>query len=146
MGVSMAIYEWTDRLSVGDETIDRQHKILISYINSIAETVEQKGGQGTEIALLLNNLIMYTKMHFIYEEILFSRSKYPELETHKQFHKNLVAQVEAFQQRFKSGDASLGPELLAFLMDWLNTHIMKSDIAYVEFAKSQSPGSTKTNN
>ena len=133
----MALYEWSDRLATGDETIDRQHRILIGYINSLAEVIEQKNDFGVLLGILLGKLVTYTQTHFIYEEMLFHANNYPDLEEHRAYHRKLTQQVNEFHQRFKAGDAKLGDEMLDFLMVWLNQHILGSDLAYVEFAKTQ---------
>lgn len=133
----MALYEWSDRLATGDETIDRQHRVLISYINSLAEVIEQKNDFGILLGILLGKLITYTQTHFIYEEMLFHAHNYPDLEAHRAYHQKFTQQVNDFHQRFQAGDAQLGDEILQFLMDWLNQHILGSDLAYVEFAKKQ---------
>jgi hemerythrin len=130
----MALYEWTDRLSVGDEAIDKQHRVLIGYINSLAEAIEQENNISTLLGMLLSKLVVYTKAHFIYEEMLFHANDYPDLEEHKKYHQLLTQQVDEFYTRFKAGDVNLGFELLDFLMNWLNKHILGSDLAYVEFA------------
>lgn len=133
----MAFYEWSDRLSIGDETIDRQHRVLISYINSLAECMDQKNDFGILLATLLGKLVTYTKTHFIYEEMLFQANNYPDTEDHKKYHQILTQQVDEFYIRFKAGDEKIGSELLDFLMEWLNKHILGSDLAYVEFIKKQ---------
>ena len=133
----MALYEWSDRLSIGDDTIDRQHRVLISYINELSEVMEQKNDFGVLIGILLGKLVTYTKVHFLYEEMLFHSNNYPETEEHKKYHESLVQQVDEFYKRFKAGETNLDHELFQFLMNWLNSHILGSDLAYVEFAKNQ---------
>ena len=133
----MALYEWSDRLSVGDETIDRQHRVLIGYINELSEVMEQKNDFGILLGILLGKLATYTKVHFLYEEMLFHSKNYPELEEHKKHHESLTQQVDEFYKRFQAGEANLDHELFEFLMNWLNRHILGSDLAYVEFAKNQ---------
>lgn len=132
----MAKYEWSERLSIGDEVLDRQHRVLIGYINALAETMEQKNDFGVLSGILLIKLVTYTKTHFLYEEMLFQAHNYPETEEHHQYHQLLTQQVDEFYLRFKAGDAQLGDELLQFLIEWLNRHILGSDLAFVEFVKA----------
>lgn len=133
----MAFYEWTERLSVGIPSIDRQHKTLIGYINTLAEAVHNGNSPNTILGMVLDNLVTYTRMHFIYEEMLFDRYAYQEAEDHKQHHKKLVLQVAEYSTRFKQGENNLGVELLEFLMWWLNHHILIDDVAYSAFLSQQ---------
>jgi hemerythrin-like metal-binding protein len=129
----MAFYEWTPRLSVGIGSIDRQHRTLIDYINTLADAVATGTNAKTVIGTTLNNLVTYTKMHFMYEEMLFDRFGYAESAEHKAHHVSLVDRVAAYADRFKAGDVGLGGEVLEFLKDWLNHHILKDDVAYSGF-------------
>jgi hemerythrin len=134
----MAFYEWTERLAVGIASIDRQHKTLIGYINTLAEAMhDNKGIPPVVLGLVLDNLVTYTKMHFIYEEMLFDRYGYQEAEDHKKHHKKLIMQVAEYCERFKKGDNDFGKELLEFLMWWLNHHILIDDVAYSAFLAQQ---------
>lgn len=134
----MVFYEWTERLSVGISSIDRQHKTLIGYINTLAEAIQ--GGNATShvvIGIVLGNLVSYTKIHFIYEEMLFDRYGYQEEKEHKMHHRKLTAQVDEYYARFKRGDSDLSSDLLEFLMGWLNHHILIDDVAYADFLTKQ---------
>jgi hemerythrin len=134
----MAFYEWTERLSVGISSIDRQHKTLIGYINTLAEAVQSNNNTSQiVIGVVLGNLVSYTKMHFIYEEMLFDRYGYREEKEHKRLHKKLTAQVDEYYTRFKRGDSGFSADLLEFLMEWLNHHIMIEDVAYSDFLTKQ---------
>ncbi len=125
----MAFYDWSERLSVGIDSIDRQHKVLIGYINTLADGVAN-GTINTIVGKVLNNLITYTKSHFMYEEMLLDSCGYSDIVEHKRHHTNLVGKVDDFYARFKRGETIPGTELLEFLKDWLNHHILKDDIAY----------------
>lgn len=133
----MAFYEWTDRLSIGDEIIDRQHHTLINYINSIAEVIEKENGSSISLSSLLIKLVTYTKTHFMYEEMLFEANHYPETDIHKKDHQIFTQQIDDIYTRFKSGDEKLGTDLLALLIYELNDHILGSDLAFIEFIKTQ---------
>ena len=45
---------------------------------------------------------------------------------------DLVNTVLEFEQKFKSGEATITRELMTFLRDWLQNHIKKVDKAYVK--------------
>ncbi len=128
----MAIIEWTDELSVGIDMIDKQHMILIRAINLLALAV--KSNSSNELmGAIFDTLADYTDTHFSYEEELFERYGYPETEEHKQSHKALLERVIQLRTEWEAGKATIGPEVLQFLVDWLKTHIMGTDKRYSAF-------------
>ncbi|MCB1515384.1 MAG: hemerythrin family protein [Hyphomicrobiaceae bacterium] len=128
----MVVLEWSDEFSVGIDLIDKQHKILIRAINLLAMAVEYNSSRELmrEIFVTLRD---YTDTHFAYEEELFDRFSYPETDKHKAEHRSLLSQVVNLEQRWKTGEAEIGPEVLKFLVNWLRTHILGSDKKYSDF-------------
>jgi len=129
---SMTLMEWNDSFSVNIDEIDNQHKQLINFINQVYKGMMMDEGKEA-IGSALESLVGYTKTHFGYEERMFNQYKYPDTKSHMQKHKKLVSQVMEFYENFQSGDAVVDNELLAFLKDWLVTHIMGTDKEYTSF-------------
>ncbi len=125
---------WSASLSTGIQTIDKEHKQLVKYINSLHKAMKQ-GSSTTESGKILNELINYTSNHFQTEEKFFKRYDYPQYSAHKALHDKLVAEVLDFQKQFKSGNAVLSADLMEFLKKWLVEHIQKTDMKYVPFFK-----------
>jgi hemerythrin-like metal-binding protein len=124
----MAFFVWSDKLSVGVNASDDDHKKLIDLLNRLYDGM--KSGQGKDVVgKVLDDLINYTKFHFSREEDFFARTGYPAVE-HKEEHRLLVKQVEDLRSRFKSGENSISVETLDFLKDWLTIHIQISDKKY----------------
>lgn len=132
----MSFFLWEDRYSVGISTIDRHHKVLVSYINQLAAACEA-GGNKAELGALLKNLRTYTKMHFTFEEAMFRQYDWRERDEHQHYHDALVRKVDDFAQRFEAGSQGLELELLAFLKQWLNHHILHEDMSYSEFLRER---------
>lgn len=126
----MAFYEWGDNLSVSIPSIDRQHKKLIGYINSLAEAIDE-GQSRVKLEGILKGLVSYTKTHFVFEEMLFERYEYADRDNHMKAHEQLFTSIEDFKQRISHGDAEYGSELMEFLKSWLNDHILREDKAYM---------------
>ena len=126
------IMRWSNSLSVGIDSIDKQHKVLIDLVNALFN--EMQSGHGKQaISSALKKLIDYTASHFGYEEELFDRYDYPDKRAHKELHKKLVGQVLEFQEQFESGTTDISLELMEFLKDWLIKHIKGSDKQYGPF-------------
>ena len=132
----MALINWTDQFSVNIVKIDEQHKGLIDLLNKLHESM--KTGKGKEvISEVLNSLVTYTKTHFATEEQLFKTHGYPGNAVHSMEHAKLTQQVAKVQQDFLKGEKVLTMDVLNFLKDWLNNHIMKSDKQYSAFLNAK---------
>lgn len=132
----MATIQWSERYSVGIPLIDRHHRMLIAFINGLGESME-RGSDATQIGRILDELVTYTKMHFSYEEALFDQYGYPQQLEHRDYHRRLVSKVQNFVERYKSGNADFGSELLEFLRHWLSHHILEDDMAYSAFLREK---------
>lgn len=124
-------YEWQDSLSVGVPSIDRQHKVLIGLINDLHIAIDTD--KGADVAkFILGKLINYAKAHFIYEESLFKGQNYIATEEHLASHRRIEAQLDELNEKSKDSNYNLPEELMEFLKNWLNNHILKEDMGYSE--------------
>jgi hemerythrin-like metal-binding protein len=118
----MSLFEWNEALSVGHATIDGQHKRLFQLAGELHAAVE--AGKGKQcLCKVLDNLVAYTRRHFADEEMLMQTHHYPEYPQHKAEHDALAHKVINFQKAFLADRATVSPELLQFLRDWLTHHI-----------------------
>jgi len=122
------LIEWSSKLDVGIEEINRQHQRLI-YIANELYRLKLRDGDQHALQRLVDSLINYTATHFNYEELLMERNGYPDLENHKLKHRDLVQDVMRFKHRVDNHEDVID-ELLDFVKAWLMNHIMKSDMAY----------------
>jgi hemerythrin len=136
--------EWNDKLSVGIEEIDDQHKALVELLNQLHTAIHEKHGTAACMEIL-DKLVEYTRVHFTVEESLMRILSYPEYEDHHEEHDKLIRQVVELQQKLKSGKANISFELLHFLRGWLSHHILETDKAYVPYflSKGVERGSAK---
>jgi hemerythrin len=128
----MALMDWSDKFSVGINSIDTQHKQLIALINRLFDALST--GKGDKVlAPILTELIVYTKTHFAYEERLFTQYGYPESSQHKADHDKLAAQVLDIQKQMQDGKVGLSVGTMSFLKEWLSNHIVGTDKKYGPF-------------
>ncbi len=80
---------WRDQLSVSNNLIDKEHKYLIEQLNAIEVAVNSKENHDILVETLAH-LVDYTQTHFEHEEVIQQKIRYPELEKHKQEHKQIM--------------------------------------------------------
>lgn len=120
---------WKEEYSVGIESLDNDHKKLISLLNQFNTAYDYAMSEEFEREAL-NDLINYTKYHFEREEKLLEQYHYDDLEAHKAQHQQMIDQVVSFQQLYlEKGHDSLN-EISGFLANWLIKHINGTDKEY----------------
>ncbi len=124
----MAI-EWKDEYNTGEAEIDKQHKIIFKYLADL-EAQMKKGVDARYIETLLDNLGLFTRSHFCYEEICMRRIKCPVAAKNKEQHEKLLEAYTRQRQRFELEGLSdeLVKGLHDFLANWLVNHILKIDV------------------
>jgi len=123
------MFEWKPQYTLGIRTIDAQHQRLFVLAQELHAAMAQGKGKAV-LEKSLAGLVDYTKVHFAAEEQLMRQYQYQELEQHRREHDALTIQVLAFQSKFASGQLALTVDLLKFLSDWLDKHILGSDQKY----------------
>jgi hemerythrin len=128
----MALFNWSQKYSVGVKTLDDQHAVFISGINELHAAMMK--GQGQTVAgPLLSKLLDGARNHFSTEEELMTSTKYPGLANHRLQHQDLLKTVEEYVARHKKEDKSMYIPLLNFLRDWQIKHMQQVDHEYVSW-------------
>lgn len=132
----MALLVWQERYSVGIREIDTQHKQLIAMINELNEAM--LAGKGKDALLpVLNKLAGYCASHFAVEEKHFDIHAYPEASDHKEKHRKMTAKVKALIADVQSGKSTISIDVMNFLKNWLDKHIMETDKKYGPYLNSK---------
>ena len=133
----MAFFDWKDSMSVGHQMIDRDHKMLIQYVNEMHAAM--MAGKGKDIVgAILNRLVAYTKDHFGREEIVWKSGRYADFDQHKKQHTDLLATVAEFKVKYDKGTVALSVDVMNFLRNWLTNHILISDKGAADAIKTVS--------
>lgn len=138
----MSYMTWTKAMSVGVPELDEDHKGLIRIINQVAENADDEARQAV-VRQCLMGLMRYAETHFAREEQVMTTCGFPGLEMHRGEHEDFVGQIKQLTDRFENKPEGLAKlaneELLEFLKNWLNHHILIEDMAYRPFAEKMLP-------
>lgn len=130
-GLKMTKIEWHNGLNLGVKQIDSEHKKLISMINAVLNQL--KHNDEAALDKLLGQLREYTVYHFKSEEKYMKEWEYPEIEKHRQIHKQLKERVKLLQSaRFHKENVSWD-EMRELLSGWLLEHILREDYKIAQF-------------
>jgi hemerythrin len=125
----MKSLEWKESYSVGVQSLNEQHKVLVGHLNTIYDLFDSPD-KSEQVGILLSELEQYALVHFRSEEDLFIKYKYHGLKNHALEHRLYEQKVSEFKTRFDSADNNVTLDMLEFLVDWLTGHILGSDQEY----------------
>lgn len=125
----MALLDWQESYSVKVPELDQQHQCLVGMLNRLHDAL-RAGGDPAAAQKVVEELVLYTRHHFAAEERLMESCGYPELEEHRRKHRAMEAQVQTFRQQLAVGGISVQLKLMTFLRDWLQKHILETDMRY----------------
>ncbi len=132
----LSLIEWNDAFSVGIQKIDEQHKKFFSITNLLFDSM--RGAQDREvIGSVLKELQQYVVYHFKAEESLMKMYNYPNMNAHKQEHDGAIHIVNKLVLDYERGIHTVDIELLKFLSDWIQSHILQVDRKYIPYVRGK---------
>lgn len=141
----MAAITWSNEYSVGVHALDTDHKLLISLINQLDESIAEGAGQET-IGSVFNALLDYTEYHFGREEKLMEASGFPDTDDHIKSHDAIREKVQEIRVKYAKGNKSdASQEVLDFMKSWLTDHILGTDKKYKPFMEGKTEEMEHTN-
>jgi methyl-accepting chemotaxis protein/hemerythrin len=125
------MFHWDEKYSVGIQSIDNQHKEIFGILNKLLEAM--KMGYGNDVTTqIIQELERYAVIHFQKEEFFFQRFKYQSSTEHIAEHQYFIKKIAILKPDLKSGKMTLTIDLLNFLKDWIEHHILIVDKQYSE--------------
>lgn len=137
----MLFIEWNEKFETGISEIDFQHRNLVNMINNLALNGSEPPGEARNfsVRITLEQLIDYTVYHFKAEESLMDQAHFEHLQEHHQAHEALKAKAVEFSKKLDAGNDVLS-DLLSFPKEWLQKHILITDMQYVPAMKKAELG------
>ena len=123
---------WEPKHSVGDETLDAQHREILTRCNALADCLAADGDEGDHSFLkAFNELMAFAREHFATEQALLASRGYSDLEDHineRDEFDYLAAEIVTTENFDRL-------ELQRFMALWWIGHIVGSSEKYRDFLK-----------
>ena len=139
--------KWDQSMSVGNETIDSQHKNLLDQINNLVGTLSSLEVDMASLREANHFLYTYIQEHFTYEEEYMRKKGFPGLDKHIKVHQDFVKFYQGFQKElrdkmapgsFSSVDIRyLLKRIEKYLSQWLVRHIKGMDQEYAKYVRKR---------
>lgn len=123
------MFDWSDNYSVGVQSIDSQHKEILVILNRLLEALKL-GKANNVVTQIILDLEQYAYMHFQKEEFFFQRFNYSGSAEHIDEHLKFREKIKAIKADLISGKTGFTIDLMIFLKDWVEHHILVMDKAY----------------
>jgi hemerythrin-like metal-binding protein len=117
---------WDEGLDTGIADVDAEHRLQVSLVNAL-EAVLRQGKDQALAEKTLQQLVDFTSVHFLSEELMMRLHAYPGHDAHALEHGRLLDQVQAIRRASTGGDRASALQLIEALRSWLVSHIKSMD-------------------
>lgn len=121
---------WKDEYSIGVKLIDEQHKYLFEIGNNAYKLIKDNAGidKYADVVMIIDDLLRYTRFHFKTEEGYMIKINYNEYLSHKEEHNEFIQKINEINlEQVKENPQKIIEDILAFIFDWLLSHILLKD-------------------
>ena len=131
---------WSEKLELGIPIIDEQHRTIVSTMNTLYFMLS-RNLFNTSINNIAHIISHHIRLHNFTEEYLLQQAQYPDLDAHRQLHREsereLTAALRKTTQAYEQ-NAVRSDDLMTFMKNyWLN-HVCKEDRKYADWLRSRS--------
>lgn len=131
------LFKWKEEYATGIEEIDNQHRNLLNIGAKLYDKISRRDEDHyDEILNLIDELRDYTMYHFGYEEKLLAEVGFEYFDDHKMEHDVFIQKVnEIDDTEIDINQGRFMMNLIVFIADWIEKHILDSDHKYKEVLK-----------
>ncbi|WP_018294135.1 bacteriohemerythrin [Mariprofundus ferrooxydans] len=128
--------EWSDKLSVGIDDIDAQHRHFIELINGLNRAILDRMDI-TEIRRRMQLILDDAAQHFAHEEALFAAWHYPDADEHAKYHRQATTAFMRIMTRLSDNHTeSEWIEAGLKVKQLLVAHLVTEDMKYRDYFKA----------
>ncbi|MBU1039898.1 MAG: bacteriohemerythrin [Proteobacteria bacterium] len=138
----MAYLDWDEKMCVGHERIDGQHRHLVGLVNELAEAAARGAGR-REVGQLIRAFCDYSAEHFTTEQGLMDSQDYPEYFQQVDAHEECTAQALDYYRQYINGGNVTAQDFLEFVSNWFKEHTLGVDQTLREYLRKKPANTAK---
>lgn len=112
--------------------IDKEHQVQIGMLDAFCALITDDKPQ-SKIDEMLEQLVAYSEVHFMSEQLLMRMYAYPDYDDHVQDHESMTEHLNQIRQRFASGQHDMALETANEMRKFLLGHISSRDQSFSDF-------------
>lgn len=133
---------WKEKYRIGVDLIDEQHEELFRRVSDFMSTLRSQGQWEEKVAKVNETMAFmseYVVTHFRDEEELQEKVGFPDLESHRKIHAEMVNYVVEVSKQYEEEGykEELIQQFAGKLLAWLINHVAASDQQIANYVKSQ---------
>jgi diguanylate cyclase (GGDEF)-like protein/hemerythrin-like metal-binding protein len=123
---------WQPNDSIGEATIDEQHRGLLAHADSLIAAAA-RGCDASDLLTRLHALIDDAVHHFAYEEGVLERSGYPAFAEHRALHEELITKANSLTTELRNG--LVQPDQLIWFLAYevVAWHMLTADRHFISY-------------
>lgn len=126
---SLVQLSWRKTFECGHPVIDKQHRALFDIGDGLINAAF-KGKSRDHIEFLLDEMTEHIREHFITEEAVLARTRYPLSNEHRAHHADLLAKAQSLRDAYRQHQLELG-DLIGFITyEVIAEHIIREDLKF----------------
>jgi len=134
----MTLIEWQDSFAIGIESVDHEHRELISSINNLDQRLSDEAPR-VEIEIVLGEIESAIGAHFALEEKAMRDLGYDQYEEHKADHEYLLDDIRDIADAYGEGVyAEMSNVLSDHMKIWFSDHFRLMDARLHNFMEKRS--------
>lgn len=135
----MTLIKWRASFETGVAEMDEQHKKIIELINEIYPSIRKENCR-EKLQKILGEMDQYALEHFEAEEGLLAQQNYPELDEHRESHKEYMVSLQQLKVQLEGeggNDKDVATAIYSYLRQWWQDHIVELDKQYGPFLQEK---------
>ncbi len=121
-----------DTFHIGTEDMQAEHRSQFGMVDTLCDALRQ-GRDQSEIIDILEQVIDYTHVHFMAEQLLMRLHEYPQSQVHCREHARVLEQLQALRRDVHAGTVTNALDVIKTIRKGLRAHIEESDLALSNF-------------
>lgn len=106
--------------------VDTEHQVQTGLVRALCEAV-RLGRDRDQVGVILDQLVRYSEVHFMSEQLLMRLCSYPHFDEHVLDHDRMAETLGAIAARHGAGEQSLALDEAQHLLAMLSQHIVSRD-------------------
>jgi hemerythrin-like metal-binding protein len=114
--------------------IDKEHQVQLGMLDAFCALIESDEPQ-SKIHEVLNQLISYSEVHFMSEQLLMRMYAFPDYDDHSHDHETMIEHLNQIKQRFTAGQKNTALETARGMRGFLIGHINSRDQVFSNYLR-----------
>lgn len=112
--------------------IDGEHQVQTAMLRALGDAL-RSSRDATQVRALLEQLIAYSDVHFMSEQLLMRMCSYPDYDDHVLDHDRTMETLRGMASRHAASDGALAPGEMDELTQFLLRHIATRDRRFTAY-------------